>query len=185
MLALSTNSVHRVVADATHASLTEDPREAGIAAQAVIDVVSAVRTGAAGTTAGLARPGFTRLPAQPPRASIWSTGAKSSVSALASPTKSRTWSMSETGGDLQHQHRTGCDEDEGARGPRAEAQGLAVHGSDGLGSVWKSCRTRVLPFGKGYSQRPKATKPASDIAEASISGSISDDTVARASNDDA
>jgi hypothetical protein len=46
MLALSTNSVHRVVADATHASLTEDPREAGIAAQAVIDVVSAVRTGA-------------------------------------------------------------------------------------------------------------------------------------------
>jgi hypothetical protein len=44
---------------------------------------------------------------------------------------------------------------------------------------------RVLPFGKGYSQRLRATKPPSDIAEVSVSGSMSDDTEARASNDDA
>jgi hypothetical protein len=44
---------------------------------------------------------------------------------------------------------------------------------------------RVLPFGKGYSQRLRATKPPSDIAEVNVSGSMSDDTEARASNDDA
>lgn len=46
MLALSTNSVHRVVAEATHASLTEDGREATVSARAVADVVAAVRSGA-------------------------------------------------------------------------------------------------------------------------------------------
>lgn len=41
---LSTNSVHRVLANATHASLTEDQTEASKAAEAILDVVTAVRT---------------------------------------------------------------------------------------------------------------------------------------------
>jgi pimeloyl-ACP methyl ester carboxylesterase len=46
MVALSTNSVHRLIAGATHASLTEDSHFSGVSAQAIIDVVTAVRTGA-------------------------------------------------------------------------------------------------------------------------------------------
>jgi hypothetical protein len=41
---LSTNSVHRVLANATHSSLTEDKTEAGEAARAILEVVAAVRT---------------------------------------------------------------------------------------------------------------------------------------------
>ncbi|HEX7461472.1 MAG TPA: alpha/beta fold hydrolase [Dermatophilaceae bacterium] len=45
MLTLSTNSVHRVIQNATHISLTEDKTESGISSQAVLDVVDAVRSG--------------------------------------------------------------------------------------------------------------------------------------------
>jgi pimeloyl-ACP methyl ester carboxylesterase len=43
---LSTNSVQRVMQDATHASLTEDKAGAAISIQAILDVVAAVRSGA-------------------------------------------------------------------------------------------------------------------------------------------
>jgi pimeloyl-ACP methyl ester carboxylesterase len=42
---LSTNSVHRVVEDATHASLVDDEDYAAMSAQAIRDVVESVRTG--------------------------------------------------------------------------------------------------------------------------------------------
>jgi pimeloyl-ACP methyl ester carboxylesterase len=42
---LSTNSVQRLLPDATHASLTEDDEEARASIQAVLDVVAAVRSG--------------------------------------------------------------------------------------------------------------------------------------------
>jgi pimeloyl-ACP methyl ester carboxylesterase len=45
MIGLSTNSVQRLLPDATHASLTEDKPEAAAASQAVIDVVEAARSG--------------------------------------------------------------------------------------------------------------------------------------------
>lgn len=44
--ALSTNSVHRVIQDATHTSLIEDEGDAANAIQAILDVVAAVRSGA-------------------------------------------------------------------------------------------------------------------------------------------
>jgi pimeloyl-ACP methyl ester carboxylesterase len=44
MLSLSTNSVHRLAPNGTHASLTEDRSQAAISAQAITDVVTAVRT---------------------------------------------------------------------------------------------------------------------------------------------
>jgi pimeloyl-ACP methyl ester carboxylesterase len=45
MTGLSTNSVQRMLPDATHASLTEDRDEAQASIQAVLDVVDAVRSG--------------------------------------------------------------------------------------------------------------------------------------------
>ena len=45
MLNLSTNSVHRVLTDATHASLIEDESDGAIASQAILDAVESVRTG--------------------------------------------------------------------------------------------------------------------------------------------
>jgi hypothetical protein len=42
---LSTNSVHRVIQDATHISLTEDKGDSAISIQAILDVVTAVRSG--------------------------------------------------------------------------------------------------------------------------------------------
>ena len=42
---LSTNSVHRVIAGATHASLVSEQRDAAATTQAVLDVVSSVRSG--------------------------------------------------------------------------------------------------------------------------------------------
>jgi pimeloyl-ACP methyl ester carboxylesterase len=45
MTGLSTNSVQRMLPDATHASLTEDETEAGFSVEAVLDVVAAVRSG--------------------------------------------------------------------------------------------------------------------------------------------
>jgi pimeloyl-ACP methyl ester carboxylesterase len=44
LASLSTNSRHRVVADATHASLVEDETDAAAASQAIRDVVTSVRT---------------------------------------------------------------------------------------------------------------------------------------------
>ena len=41
---LSTNSRHRIVADATHASLVLDETDAAAASQAIRDVVASVRT---------------------------------------------------------------------------------------------------------------------------------------------
>jgi hypothetical protein len=41
---LSTNSRHRIVADATHASLVLDASDAASASQAIRDVVASVRT---------------------------------------------------------------------------------------------------------------------------------------------
>jgi hypothetical protein len=41
---LSSKTVHRLLPDATHASLTEDPVQAGLAGQAIRDVVISVRT---------------------------------------------------------------------------------------------------------------------------------------------
>ncbi len=46
MGALSTNSVHRVIPDATHTSLIEEEGDAANAIQAILDVVEAVRSGA-------------------------------------------------------------------------------------------------------------------------------------------
>lgn len=46
MLTLSTNSVHRVIQNATHTSLNEDKTESGISSQAILDVVNAVRSSA-------------------------------------------------------------------------------------------------------------------------------------------
>jgi pimeloyl-ACP methyl ester carboxylesterase len=45
MVNLSTNSVHRVLPDATHASLIEDESDAAIASQAILDAVEPVRAG--------------------------------------------------------------------------------------------------------------------------------------------
>jgi hypothetical protein len=45
---LSTNSVHRTVAGATHAGLLEDERYAAVASRAVVQVVRRVRSGARG-----------------------------------------------------------------------------------------------------------------------------------------
>lgn len=45
LAALSTNSLHRVVDGATHASLTTDPEHAAVTAAGILDVVAAVRTG--------------------------------------------------------------------------------------------------------------------------------------------
>jgi hypothetical protein len=41
---LSTNSRHRVIADATHASLAENETDAAAASQAIHDVIASVRT---------------------------------------------------------------------------------------------------------------------------------------------
>ena len=49
MTGLSTNSVQRILPDATHASLTEEEDEAQASIQAVLDVVGAVRSGGAVT----------------------------------------------------------------------------------------------------------------------------------------
>jgi pimeloyl-ACP methyl ester carboxylesterase len=46
MLQLSTNSVHRVLPDVSHASLIEDHHDSTHASSAILDVVHAVRTGA-------------------------------------------------------------------------------------------------------------------------------------------
>jgi pimeloyl-ACP methyl ester carboxylesterase len=46
MLTLSSNSVHRVIQNATHTSLTEDKTESGISSKAILDVVNAVRSSA-------------------------------------------------------------------------------------------------------------------------------------------
>jgi pimeloyl-ACP methyl ester carboxylesterase len=45
MVTLSTNSVHRVLPDATHISLIEDKEDAAMASQAILDVVESVRAG--------------------------------------------------------------------------------------------------------------------------------------------
>ena len=45
MLNLSTNSVHRLVPDATHASLIEDEGDAAVPSQGILDAVESVRTG--------------------------------------------------------------------------------------------------------------------------------------------
>lgn len=45
MVDLSTNSVHRVMQNATHTSLTEDEGDSAISVQAILDVVAAVRSG--------------------------------------------------------------------------------------------------------------------------------------------
>jgi hypothetical protein len=42
---LSTNSVHRVIAGATHASLVVEPRDAAATTRGILDVASSVRTG--------------------------------------------------------------------------------------------------------------------------------------------
>jgi hypothetical protein len=42
---LSTNSVHRVIAGATHASLIGEQRDAAVTTRAVLDVASSVRSG--------------------------------------------------------------------------------------------------------------------------------------------
>ena len=42
---LSTNSVHRVIAGATHASLVDEQRDAAATTEAVLDVASSVRSG--------------------------------------------------------------------------------------------------------------------------------------------
>ena len=46
MAALSTNSLHRVIPDATHSSLIEDRGDSENSIQAILDVVAAVRSGA-------------------------------------------------------------------------------------------------------------------------------------------
>ena len=45
VLNLSTNSVQRLLPDATHASLIEDESDAAVASQAILDAVESVRTG--------------------------------------------------------------------------------------------------------------------------------------------
>jgi pimeloyl-ACP methyl ester carboxylesterase len=45
MATLSTNSIHRVMQNATHTSLTEDKTDSRISSQAILDVVHAVRAG--------------------------------------------------------------------------------------------------------------------------------------------
>ena len=45
MAALSTNSIHRVLANTTHASLIEDKGDAVMASQAIRDVVDSIRAG--------------------------------------------------------------------------------------------------------------------------------------------
>jgi hypothetical protein len=45
MLNLSTDSVQRVLPDATHAALIEDESDAAVASQAILDAVESVRTG--------------------------------------------------------------------------------------------------------------------------------------------
>jgi pimeloyl-ACP methyl ester carboxylesterase len=45
MTALSTNSIHRVLANTTHASLIEDKGDAAMASQAIRDVVDSIRAG--------------------------------------------------------------------------------------------------------------------------------------------
>jgi pimeloyl-ACP methyl ester carboxylesterase len=47
MSALSTNSVHRVIQDATHTTLIEDQGDSANSIQAILDVIEAVRSGAA------------------------------------------------------------------------------------------------------------------------------------------
>jgi hypothetical protein len=44
LAALSTNSLHRVIDGATHASFVADPVDAAMTARGILDVVSAVRT---------------------------------------------------------------------------------------------------------------------------------------------
>ena len=46
MALLSSNSVHRVLPDVSHASLIEDQQDSVSASAAIIDVVHAVRSGA-------------------------------------------------------------------------------------------------------------------------------------------
>jgi pimeloyl-ACP methyl ester carboxylesterase len=50
MAGLSTNSVQRVIKDATHGSIIEDEDDAAISIQAILDVVAAVRSGGAQVT---------------------------------------------------------------------------------------------------------------------------------------
>jgi hypothetical protein len=45
MVNLSTNSVHRVLPDSTHASLIQDESDAAVVSQAILDAVESVRTG--------------------------------------------------------------------------------------------------------------------------------------------
>ena len=45
MVTLSTNSLHRVEAGATHASFVDDPEHAAAITRAIHDVVASVRTG--------------------------------------------------------------------------------------------------------------------------------------------
>ena len=45
MATLSTNSVHRVMQNATHTSLIEDKTDSRVSSQAILDVIHAVRTG--------------------------------------------------------------------------------------------------------------------------------------------
>ena len=45
LTALSTNSAHRLVDGATHQSLILEPRDAAATTQAILDVVSSVRSG--------------------------------------------------------------------------------------------------------------------------------------------
>lgn len=45
LVTLSTNSVHRIVARASHMSLVDTEADAAISAQAILDVIAAVRTG--------------------------------------------------------------------------------------------------------------------------------------------
>jgi pimeloyl-ACP methyl ester carboxylesterase len=47
MAGLSTNSLHDVVPGATHQSLVDNPTHAAVVSQAIVDVVEAIRTGAA------------------------------------------------------------------------------------------------------------------------------------------
>jgi hypothetical protein len=42
---LSTNSIHHVIQDTTHTSLIEDRGDSAISIQAILDVVTAVRSG--------------------------------------------------------------------------------------------------------------------------------------------
>ena len=42
----STNSLHNVVPGATHQSLVDNPTDAAVVSQAIVDVVEAIRTGA-------------------------------------------------------------------------------------------------------------------------------------------